>query len=372
MSTESLGEHFLPREKLQVLLDTLIASGYDCMGPQVRDGAIVFDALDAVDQLPRGIRDEQSPGRYRLIATAGVENFSWSNGPQAIKPQVFRPTEPMWTATEQADGTLCFRPERPQTCRTALIGVRACDLAALFIQDKHFLQQDYKDEHYKARRQDLFLVAVNCTQAASTCFCVSTGDGPRVRYGYDLAMTELEAGFVLHAHSEMGRDLLLKLPTQTATETHQRDAWQATEQARVQQRALPGRNLRDALFANLDHPRWTEVAERCLACGNCTAVCPTCFCNHEFDHASLDGKTSTHSRQWDSCFNPDHGHVHGAHLRESTRDQYRQWLTHKLGSWHDQYDRSGCVGCGRCIAWCPAGIDLVEEVLAICEPTPHD
>jgi ferredoxin len=135
--------------------------------------------------------------------------------------------------------------------------------------------------------------------------------------------------------------------------------------ARSQTRLLPGRKLQTALFANLNHPRWDEVAARCLSCGNCTLVCPTCFCHAEHDVPALNGMETLHEREWDSCFTAGHGYIHGMQVRPETKHRYRQWLTHKLGSWHEQFGRSGCVGCGRCIAWCPVGIDITEEAGAI-------
>jgi ferredoxin len=136
--------------------------------------------------------------------------------------------------------------------------------------------------------------------------------------------------------------------------------------AEAQQRTLPGRDLQAPLFARLSHPQWQAIGERCLACGNCTAVCPTCFCHSEQEHPALDGGGSEHVREWDSCFTPGHSYIHGVVIRAETSQRYRQWLTHKLGSWHEQYGRSGCVGCGRCITWCPVGIDITEEVTTIC------
>ncbi len=356
-------EHcFLGRADLQCLLDVLWQLEYDVRGPVERDGSIVFDHVDDVSALPRGRVDHQEPGSYTLRDSGRDRYFDWTSGAQALKPMVFAPETVLWEVDRDEDGALRFRePARPAR-RVAVIGVRACDLAALYIQDRHFLQGDYSDADYRARRQGLFLVAVNCTRAGNQCFCASTGDGPRARYGYDLALTELEEGFLVHAHSEAGRTVLSRLPVRIASAAEVAGAETAVAAAEQQQRALPSRNLRDALFQRLDHPRWQETAERCLGCGNCTSVCPTCFCNQEFEQPELDGSASAHVRQWDSCFNPDHGYIHGLHLREETRGQYRQWLTHKLGSWHDQYGRSGCVGCGRCVTWCPVGIDLVEEV----------
>jgi len=206
---------------------------------------------------------------------------------------------------------------------------------------------------------------VNCSHPADTCFCVSTGDGPHALEGFDLALTELDDGFIVHAGSEAGATICAQLSLGSVDDAHQRaEREQARTAAAAQTRRLPGSDLRGVLFDNLEHPRWDDVAARCLACGNCTSVCPTCFCHSETDVASLAG-TAEHLREWDSCFSEGHAHMHGYAVRPHIRQRYRQWLTHKLGSWHDQFGRSGCVGCGRCISWCPVGIDITEEAAAL-------
>jgi formate hydrogenlyase subunit 6/NADH:ubiquinone oxidoreductase subunit I len=126
----------------------------------------------------------------------------------------------------------------------------------------------------------------------------------------------------------------------------------------------PG-SLPELLLRNLDHPQWDDVAKRCLSCTNCTQVCPTCFCWDASDQPSLSGNHSKRVRTWDSCFNPDYSYIAGGNTRPNTRARYRQWLTHKMASWKYQFDVLGCVGCGRCITWCPAGIDLTAEIAAL-------
>ncbi len=356
---------FLLREEFGRLIDALRDAGYDCVGPQVRDGAVVYERLDDVEQLPRGFTDEQAPGRYRLAHGGHERFFAWANGPHALKPLAFAPREVVWQAQRQ-EGGIAFEPVAPAVRPTAVLGVRACDLAALALQDAHFLRDDVTDGHYRARRESLFLVAVNCSHSAATCFCASTGDGPAVRAGYDLKLDELDEGFVVAAGSVRGADLLTQLPLQPAMpEQIGRAAEQTHAVAASQTRTIPAGNLYPALLEKLNSARWDEVASRCLSCGNCTSVCPTCFCHSLHDEASLDGERVEHVRQWDSCFTSGHSELHGIPVRGSTAFRYRQWLTHKLGSWHEQYGRSGCVGCGRCISWCPAGIDLSAEVTAL-------
>jgi len=357
---------WLARKDLGSLLEALSVAGYRCVGPRIRDGAIVYDSLDSFESLPRGVTVTQAPGEYRVVMGNSPRVFSWANGPQAIKPLTFVSREVLWRAERAESGTLRFVETSTDGEPLAIIGVRACDLAALALQDQHFLDGDYEDPRYAARRRSLFLIAVHCSTPAATCFCASTGDGPRAQSLYDLALSELDHGFLIEQGSARGAMILRQLPTRPAADEERATAARESEAAARQQRRLPGRNLRDALAGNLEHPRWEQVAGRCLACGNCTSVCPTCFCHDEVELPQLDGSASEHVREWGSCFTKMHSYIHGITIRSDRRARYRQWLTHKLGTWHDQYGRSGCVGCGRCITWCPVGIDITEEAAVVC------
>lgn len=358
---------FLPRAHLATLLALLQNRGFLIIAPQALDDAILYRLLHSVDQLPHGVGVEQQPGSYRILRRDDERCFAWANGPQALKPLTFTPEEILWQARRDAQGRVVFDAPARKLIPTAVLGVRSCDIAALKLQEAHFLGGVTRDEAFAARNDAQLIIAVNCSHPAATCFCASTGDGPACTGGYDLLLDELESGFQIQSGSERGAAILAEMPLAAANDTQLKAVEQQLQHAAsVQARRLPSRNLRDALFTSLDHPRWQRVAERCLACGNCTSVCPTCFCHSEHDEPQLNGEVSTHLRRWDSCFTAGHSYVHGVVIRASIAERYRQWLTHKLGSWHDQYGRSGCVGCGRCIAWCPVGIDITEEATAIC------
>jgi len=355
----------LARQHLDTLIEALSARGYRVIGPSVRDGAIHYRDITAARQLPAGYRDEQAPGHYHLERTDSPRMFDWANGPEALKPYLFPARETLWEATRAPSGGLRFTETTPDGQPLAMIGVRPCDIAALQLLDRHFLD-DVPDPNYARRREGLCVIAVHCTRPAETCFCASTGDGPRALKGFDLALSELDDGYLVEVGSPLGEDLSATLPLSPPSPAWIREAeWAIDAATLAQRRRLPTGDLPGRLFSQLEHPHWDELAKRCLACGNCTSVCPSCFCHRSAETTPLGGEQSRHEREWDSCFTRGHSQLHGYVVRPEIRHRYRQWLTHKLGSWHQQYGRSGCVGCGRCITWCPVGIDLTEEVAAL-------
>lgn len=368
--TDSGAMSYMPRVGLSRLWSALQEAGYHCYAPRVEQGTVRFVRSTGVEQLPWGWRDEQHPGHYRLRPEASGRAFAWANGPQAIKPMLFTPEETLWRVERTTRG-LNFIPSLPPVAKRAVIGVRSCDLAALALQDAHFLRSGESDEHYARRREGLLLVAVNCALPAATCFCASTGDGPNAENDYDLLLDELDEGFLLSSGSDAGHALLEGLSLQAAS-AEQKNYIKTQRAAAVarQSRTLPQQSLSGVLARHADSRHWQTIAERCLACGNCTAVCPSCFCHREQDESQLDGESSEHRRYWDSCFSAAHSMLHGSPVRAETVQRYRQWLTHKFDYWQQQYGRSGCVGCGRCITWCPVGIDITEELSTLCGECP--
>ncbi|HEY8238987.1 MAG TPA: 4Fe-4S dicluster domain-containing protein, partial [Candidatus Limnocylindrales bacterium] len=359
---------FLPRKELAHLFDALRADGRRIVGPTVVDGAVIYDELTSPTELPTGIRADTGPGRYRLSGEGGLRAFDYTVGVTSWKRFNHPPIVPLTRSRRDGDRTIVEAvAEDPP--RLAYLGVRGCELAAIGIQDRAMRAGPLGDASHAERSDAALIVGVECAVAASTCFCTSMGTGPGIEEGRgaDVVLAELDDGFVVRAETAAGRRVVEQLELRPAADGQvQMAAQQVSTLGAAMGDPVPTTGLPERLRAALDHPRWDEVAERCLACANCTLVCPTCFCTSVGVASDLDGQSAATERTWDSCFSLGFGRVAGdANFRPKTRDRYRQWLTHKFSTWWDQFGSSGCVGCGRCIAWCPVGIDVREELLAI-------
>ncbi len=334
---------------LEDILINLRNQGYEAVGPTVKDGSVVYSPLASMQDLPRGYTSEQDPHTWKQFFFPPRSELS------VFQRDAQRPNR--WTV----------EPRQVRPPAYALIGVRPCEVAAIQIQDRVFLRDDVKDPIYRSRRERAFIMVANCTHPGGTCFCVSMDSGPKAKEGFDLSVTELEDMFLVGIGSETGRMVVADLAWEPASAFLVQAAQRRLDAAQAQMgRSLSNvQKISEKLLMRLDHPRYDDVAERCISCGNCTQVCPTCFCWDVQEINQLDGKLVRRERVWDSCFNPEYSYVFGGNSRPSTRVRYRQWITHKLASWKQQFGTLGCVGCGRCITWCPAKIDITVEAEAL-------
>lgn len=360
----------IDRQGLDEIFQNLNANHYQVVGPSSQDGAIVLAPLESTADLPIGLTEEQEGGTYRLKPRSDGALFGYTVGPHSWKKFLHPPARRLFKASGNKT-SYQITPEPLETRPFAFIGVRACEIQAIRVQDEVFLGKGIKDTSYQARREGAFILAVNCGQAANTCFCVSMDAGPEVKFGYDLALTEIiepkRHYFILEVGSEQGKKMLAGVSHQEAEENEIQAAKEVVQKTAGQMgRHMETEGIKELLYQNYEHPRWEEVAERCLSCANCTMVCPTCFCTTVEDVTDLTGEHAERWQKWDSCFTMDFSYLNGVgSVRASTKSRYRQWMTHKLATWIDQFGSSGCVGCGRCITWCPVAIDLTEEVAAI-------
>ncbi len=356
-------------------LDTLIARlrelGYRTLGTAIESGALVYKEISAASDLAVGYADKQSPGHYRVSRGESKRAFDCVVGPKSLKNLFHQPVTTVFEVN-RVNGQLNILKPDTASCKIAVIGARPCELAAMRIQDTVLGGGEFADARYSDRRKDAFIVAVNCTRPAGTCFCASMGTGPTATSGFDLSLTELELDgkivYLARAGSEPGETLLNSIGAPVATQRElELEHSLLDEASRKMGLSLDTVGLKDALASAHDSAHWNETAARCMACGNCTSVCPTCFCTTVEDHGDIGQRQAKRVRKWTSCFTSEFSYLHGGHVRQSVVSRYRHWITHKLSSWHDQFGMSGCVGCGRCITWCPVGINIVEEAAAIAQ-----
>jgi len=351
------------------LISKLKEKGYTTVGPTIQNGAIIYSEINSSSDLPIGFTDTQKPGFYRLEKTDNNAFFNYVVAPQSWKKFLYPSIQKLFTAYYKNNKLEIEKPEPPAT-KYAFIGVRSCEINSIEIQDRVFFGGEYQNSNYKTLRKNSLIVAVNCSKAEENCFCTSMGTGPEVKSGYDILLTEIinakEHYFLIETGSERGEEIVNDLNTREASESELSKKNQVIQKTISQiQKHLDTENLKDILLKNLESPLWDEVAKRCLACGNCTMVCPTCFCMTIEDYTDLMKTKAERIQKWDSCFTLEYSYIHGGSIRVSIGSRYRQWLTHKLASWHEQFGTSGCVGCGRCITWCPVGIDITEEATKI-------
>lgn len=353
----------IEKEEIKRLFDSL-AREYSVIGPRLKNEVIIMSEI-VFNDIPAGHTDTQRPGYYR-INEGGNSIFSFVNGPDSPK-RFFHSPHSIFHKFQRSKRGTAIAPHEEKEKRYAFFGVRACDMRGLEIHDRVFSGIPYTEYHQ--RRKDSFIVALNCTRSGENCFCASMDAGPEVRGGYDIALTELDDIFTLETGTERGKQIMEHLVVRQATATEIEEKEKRVNSCKTSMiKKMKIDDLPGFLYRHFDSPLWHDFAVRCLACGNCTQVCPTCFCSSAFDHIALSDIQKVHEfsgqrvRKWDSCYSGNFARVHGGNFRPSRWARHRHWLNHKLGYWIEQFGITGCVGCGRCITWCPVGIDITEEL----------
>ncbi len=360
----------LKKEDLNYLIFELKKT-HRVIGPKIHNDVIVLSEID-FDDIPKGYKEQQTAGGYRLIKSDESIVFGFSQGFDSFKRFLNPPKFEVFSFKASKKGfsiTTMLNQEKP----LAFFAMRACDRAALRLYDRIFLEGVIRDPHYDLLRHDSIIIALNCLYPGDNCFCASTLTGPEVREGFDLLITELSETLLLESGSHVGERIISKLPCEPATDEDIAEKKLSIDRCRgMFKKKIRFNELPMLIYQNLEHQRWLEIAERDLECGNCTQVCPTCFCNSMYDSVLLSGISKKFTeisgkkiKVWDSCFSRNFARVHGGNFRLTRKARYRHWFAHKLAYTMEQFGLQGCVGCGRCITWCPVGIDITQELEAL-------
>jgi ferredoxin len=242
---------------------------------------------------------------------------------------------------------------------TFLFGIRPCDARALLLLDKVFLDGDQKDPYYARRREKTTVIALACARTMVSCFCTSVGGGPGDGAGADVLAVDLETDLLLRTLTSRGEDLLsstadlLAEPTPAAVKESEERIHRAEDQITPVKTDDSVRRLRDAY----DSPLWGTAGQKCLGCGTCSFLCPTCHCFDITDE--VRGGAGQRVRTWDCCAYPLFTlHGSGHNPRPTPKERWRQRIMHKFRYAVENCDVSFCVGCGRCIRNCPVSMDL--------------
>ncbi len=295
----------------------------------------------------------------------GGDEISFSDGStrESVKGLFFPQRERLFSY----QGGTIDAPGFPDEKRV-VFGVRPCDARGLSLLDRVFDGGDCRDPYYVTRRENTLVVAVGCSRPADTCFCTLTGGGPFSREGADLLLTDVGDNFLAQPVTEEGEAFLRESagfenggPDRAASGRermeHARDAVNA---------GLRIDPILEAIRRDFEDPFWETIHEKCIGCGVCTFLCPTCHCFDILDEGDAAGERI---RIWDACMFPQFTlHASGANPRPTGKERMRQRVMHKFQYFVENHGEAACTGCGRCVRSCPVNLDIRDVLEQIQNP----
>ena len=327
----------ISEDNLRALIDALLAEGKRVVGP-CREGDVTL---------------------YAPLAS-GTDLAAGELPRRSAKETVFPLCETILTYERTKDGTKLTDIDPARFPQTVLVGARPCDAAAAPVLDAVFTW-DYDDPFYLERRRRTTVIGFACTDADAACFCTAVGLGPDSTKGSDLFLAPLEGGgYRCEAPSDKG-EALLAAHAGLFAEANRAEPVPLAAPA-VDGFELP--RIKAWLEAHFEDPQWAEIAARCAGCGACAFLCPVCHC---FDIVDEGGENQgTRRKSWDACgFGKFTHHASGHNPRDGQPQRFRNRVMHKFKYYDDKFGQTLCTGCGRCIRYCPVGIDLVEVLESI-------
>ncbi len=279
-----------------------------------------------------------------------------------LKKYQFLPADQVLAYTKEAR-MVEVRGAAVEADETVVLGSRPCDAFAVRSLDGVFTTEPAFDP-YRVRREKTTIVSMSCHQPAETCFCTSAGIGPDSTEGSDLLLTEVSGGFFVEVVTEKGRELVATC-REYFTEAGEEGTGERNRAGALLREKVTREAQYEAVRRVLDRPEtfsheeWEKIGQTCIGCGVCTFLCPTCHCFDIVDEPVLD--RGSRWKIWDACQFADFTlEASGHNPRDRQYKRYRNRVFCKFKYYIDFYQMTGCVGCGRCIRYCPVGIDITE------------
>lgn len=335
-------EKTLAKGDLPKFIELLRNLGYEVFGPKQKEGVLVLDR---------------------------VENGVELDLPLTMLPpkKLFFPPREILYSYERVEGRVVLQdPLESLSKPLAVIGIRPCDLNGLLILDRVF-KGEFKDPFYLERRERAFLACFHCREPAEYCFCDAMGAGPSIEKGYDLLATDLGDRYFFRSGSEAGERVLKDEVFKDALEEDRAQAQAELERLKSKLRSgLNIRGLAERIKTKFWSRFWDERTSKCVLCGACNLVCPTCYCFTVVDETDFTGEKGKRVRVWDPCHFKGFALIAGGlNFRGDRISRIKLRIYHKLCYSVEQRGTYDCVGCGRCIEYCPAHIDLREIIKGV-------
>lgn len=249
-------------------------------------------------------------------------------------------------------------------------GIRPCDAYGISYMDKFFLE-GYRDGFYGRKREQAYIVAINCIKPGDNCFCSSMGTGPFAEGGYDVLLTPMEDNYIVEAGNSRGEELIaaaLDLLTKFQGDINSKKELVEKEVINKFKTRLITDNPGGVLEKNYNNPIWLQISEDCVACTGCTSMCPTCTCFNVVEERTGEN-SGARVRHWDSCQSDSFTRNAGEHNPRTREIRVKYRIYDKFKYIEDKFNYKGCTGCGRCINVCPASINFVKIINSLAENT---
>jgi len=331
-------EVILTGEKYPELMNQLIKK-YRLFAPIKENGFSSFKQIEDVSEIDTSFLNTRVP-------------------PKSI---IFKQTETLFLFTPGKKGEII--PVKQENAKSIVYAIKTCDAKSFAILDSVFFG-DYEDPYYAAKRKNSILIGLSCNEPAATCFCTTFDDSPASKEYVDILFTDLGNQYFVETNTEKGEKLIEEnkefFKTPTSKDKELRYSIEKLATAKIK-RSMNLDGIAEKLDKMFDHQLWYEYAMKCIGCGTCTFLCPTCHCFDMQDESTIS--KGARIRVWDSCMYPEYTHHASGHNPRPTRmNRIRNRIFHKFNYFPVNSDTFGCTGCGRCIEYCSANIDIIEII----------